>query len=111
MTREEFIKVLEKEGYSYKIEGDKLVVTFKGIVYLESLKSLPPGVQFKNGGNVWGNSLESLPPGVVFKNGGTVYLISLIGGWFKDWKGNMDGVDSKGLLNLMIKKGIFQIEL
>ncbi len=147
MTREEFIQILEKKGYSYKIEGDKLVVTFKGFVdfesltslppgvefknrggvYLRLLKTLPPGVKFKNGGdvdlgaltslppgvefkngdNVFLESLKTLPPGVVFKNGGTVYLESLIGGWFNDWKGNIDGVDSQELLNLMIKRGMF----
>jgi len=149
MTREEFIQILEKKGYSYNIERDKLVVTFKGfvdlesltslppgvvfknrgVVYLRSLKTLPPGVVFKNSGNVALNSLESLPPsvvfenggdvglisleslppGVVFKNRGRVYLESLMGGWFNNWKGNIDGVDSQGLLNLMIKRGIFEI--
>jgi hypothetical protein len=109
MTREEFIKVLEEEGYFYKIEGDKIVVTFKGNVWLNSLKSLPLGVVFQNEGWVWLNSLKSLPPGVEFKNRGSVDLESLIGGWFNNWKGNIDGVDRKGLLNLMIKRGIFEI--
>jgi len=26
MTREEFIQILDKKGYSYKIEGDKIIV-------------------------------------------------------------------------------------
>jgi hypothetical protein len=47
----------------------------------------------------------------VFNNKGDVNLESLIGGWFNNWKGNIDGVDSKRMLNFMIKKGIFQIEL
>ena len=154
MTREEFIKVLEeKRGYSYEIEGDRIIVTHNGQVDLRSLPSLPPGVvfkgkgyvlldsltslpsgvefrngwdvdlrsltslppgfQFKNGGDVRLDSLTSLPPGVEFKNGRSVYLRSLIGGstldgWIKDWKGNIEGIDSKRLLNLMIKKGVFE---
>jgi hypothetical protein len=28
--------------------------------------------------------------------------------WFNDWKGNMEGIDSKRLLNLMIKQGVFE---
>jgi hypothetical protein len=76
-------------------------------VDLESLTSLPPDVEFNNGGYVDLESLTNLPPGVVFKNGGEVYLRSLIGIGFKDWKGNIKGVDSKRLLNVMIKQGMF----
>jgi hypothetical protein len=127
MTQKEFIKKLDREGYSYEIEGDKLVVTHEGDVNLQSLKSLPPGVEFKNKGDVWLNALKSLPPGVVFSNEGSVrlhsltsippgvefsneghvYLESLIGGWFFEWQGNIEGIDSKRLLNLMIKRGMF----
>ena len=127
MTREEFIELLEGKGYSYEIEGDKLVVTYKGHVYLISLKILPPGVEFKNGGDVRLNSLQTISPGVEFNNGGDVYLYSLqtlppgvefknrgpvnlgslIGGWFEDWSGNIEGVDRNKLLNLMIKREMF----
>ena len=107
MTREEFIQVLEKKGYSYKIEGDKLVVTHEGRVDLRSLQTLPTSVEFRNGGNVDLRSLETLPPGVEFKNGGYVGLYKLVGGWFQDWSGNMEGIDSKMLLNHMISKGVF----
>jgi len=132
MTREAFIKVLDKKGYSYEIEGDKIVVTYYydlwlnsletlphdvefrngGHVYLNSLTSLPPDVKFRNGEGVSLNSLTSLPPGVEFKNVGYVLLGFLVGGiggnWFEDWKGNIEGIDSKRLLNLMISKGLFE---
>jgi len=127
MTREEFIKELNKKRYSYEIQGDKIVV-IGGYVYLNSLTSLPPGVVFRNGGTVGLDALTSLPPDVDFKNGGSVYLgsltslspgvefrsggsvslESLIGGWLVDWNGNIEGIDSKRLLNLMISKGIFE---
>ena len=77
MTREEFIGVLEKKGYSYNLEGNKIVVTRNSGVYLGSLKTLPSGVEFENGGDVYLGSLETLPPGVEFKNGGYVNLESL----------------------------------
>ena len=108
MTREEFIKVLDEKGYSYEIEGDRIIVTHNWHVDLQSLTSLPPGVEFKNGGDVDLRSLTSLPPGVVFKNGGYVYLGLLIGRWFEDWTGNIEGIDPKDLFNLMIKQGIFE---
>ena len=131
MTREEFIKKLEESRYSYEIQGNKIVVTGKGNVYLGSLTSLPPGVEFRNGGYVDLSSLTSLPSGVVFRNGGhvnlreltslppgvvfenggsyggSVFFELLIGGWLVDWNGNIEGIDSKRLLNVMIKRGMF----
>jgi hypothetical protein len=129
MTQEEFIKILDKKRYSYEIEGDRIVVTEDGYVWLESLTSLPPGVEFKNGGyvdlrsdsltslppgvefknggDVWFNSLTSIPPGVEFKNRGNVDLEPLIGVRFDKWKGNIEGISSKRLLNVMIKQGVF----
>jgi len=84
-------------------------VQFKnwGDVYLNSLKTLPPDDQFNNKGYVNLSSLTSLPPGVQFHNGGGVYLESIIGGWFNRWSGNIEGIDSTILLNLMIKRGMF----
>jgi hypothetical protein len=79
-----------------------------GNVFLYRLASLPPGVEFNNGGNVDLRRLTSLPPGVVFNNGGMVYLPSLIGGEFDDWEGNIEGIEYKRLLNLMIKQGVFE---
>ena len=147
MTQEAFIAILDEKGYSYEIEGDKIVVKYfydlwlnsletlphdvefnnGGDVYLDSLKTLPPGVEFKNGGNVRLVSLKTLPQGFVFKNGrdvylsaltslslgvefnngGDVYLPSLIGGQFNYWRGNIEGISSNMLLNVMIKQGVF----
>ena len=83
-------------------------VEFKngGGVWLDSLTSLPPGLKFKNKEDVYLDSLTSLPPGVVFKNA-DVQMGSLIGGWLNEWKGNIEGIDSKRLLNFMISKGMF----
>ena len=130
MTREEFTKQLDKKKYSYEIEGDKIIIIsgYGGDVYLNALTSLPPGVEFRNKDHVGLESLTSLPPGVVFKNGGYVYLRSLtslppgvefnnggdvwvrdiIGGFFNKWKGNIEGVDEKRLLNKMISLGLFE---
>jgi hypothetical protein len=110
MTRESFIKVLNKKRYSYEIVGNKIVVTkgdHNGNVNLGSLTALPSGVEFENGGFVNLESLTALPPGVEFKNGGNVYLRSLIGGWFYDWRGNIKGIKPQRLLNKMIELGLF----
>ena len=108
MTQEAFIKVLDGEGYSYKIEGGKVIVTEDGYVVLSALTSLPPGVEFRNRGGVYLSALTSLPHGVEFKNGGDVGLKSLTGRLFSDWKGNIEGIDPKRLLNVMISKGVFE---
>jgi hypothetical protein len=64
-------------------------------------------VVFRNKGTVYLRSLTAISPGVEFMNGGDVYLGALIGEWFKDWEGNIEGIDSKRLLNSMISKGMF----
>ena len=107
MTRDEFIKVLDGKEYPYELEGDKIIVTWGHTVDLSSIKSLPPFVEFRNGGHVWLDSLTSIPPGVEFRNEGTVKLEKLIGEWFYYWEGNIGGIGHKRLLNLMIKKGMF----
>ena len=77
MKKEEFIEELKQNNYLYEIEGDKIIVTHDGYVYLNSLETLPPGVEFRNGGSVWLNSLKTIPSGVEFRNGGHVSLRSL----------------------------------
>lgn len=109
MTREEFISQLDG-WYDYEIVGDKIVIVGIGDVSLASLKTLPPGVEFKNKGGVNLDSLETIPPGVEFNNGGDgdVYLGGLIKEeWINDWSGNIEGITPKTLLNGMIKRGIF----
>ena len=112
MTREEFIDVLDKKQYPYEIEGDRIVVTHKGQsltgISLDALTSLPPGVKFRNEGDVYLHSLTSIPPGVEFRNDGTIRLKSLLGGYSDEWRGNIKGINSKRLLNLMISKGVFE---
>jgi hypothetical protein len=126
MTQKEFIKKLEEEGYSYETQGIKTLVIQEGGVWLHSLTHLPPGVEFKNEGGVYLDSLTHLAPGVEFKNAGVVWLHSLThlapGVEFKNvggvrlpslgldtgkWVGNIEGIEGKRLLNLMIKRGMF----
>jgi len=107
LWQEVFIETLNDKDYSYEIVGNKIIVTEEGPVYLGALTSLPPGVEFRNRGFVSLYRLTSLPPGVVFKNAGDVNLGFLIGGWFDEWQGNIEGIDSNKLLNAMIKRELF----
>jgi len=65
-------------------------------------------VEFKNGGDVFLKSLTSISPGVEFRNGGDVDLGYFKQIWFSQWKGNIEGIDPKRLLNVMISKGVFE---
>jgi hypothetical protein len=77
MTREEFIQVLEKKGYRYHLDGERIIVDDYGYVWSDSIKSIPSGIVFKNGGGVSLRSLTSLPENVEFRNGGNVWLDGL----------------------------------
>ena len=127
MTQEEFIQILDKKGYSYELEGDRIIVTHddaffldsvtsipsgvvfknRGVVNLSSLSSISPDVEFRNKSDIALESLTSIPRGLEFNNAGDVYLGLLIGRWFDEWTGNIEGIDSKILLNVMIKQGVF----
>ena len=98
-----------------------------GGVYLRNLTSIPPGVEFRNGEGVYLRNLTSIPPGIAFRNSGDVSLESITiipndvvfenGGhvflkndwfWFVKRESNNKGIDSKRLLNAMIKQGVFE---
>ena len=101
---------LSQEFYNYnKIESIPSDVYFKNrlTIYLSYLKSLPPGVVFENGGSVRLDNVQRISPSVEFSNGGKVSLQSLMGGLFDYWEGNIKGIDSKRLLNKMVKDGLF----
>ena len=93
MTREEFIKILDRLGYTHQEEYGNVVVTFngdvrldqtdlipglvfknRGIVRLLFLTQIPDHISFLNGGDVQLDRLEVLPPHTIFNNGGDVYL-------------------------------------
>ena len=77
MTRKEFIEILSGRGYSYKIEGDKLVVTHGGYIDFDELESIPPGLEFRNKGYIKLGGCHTIPPDTVFSNGGSVSLDAL----------------------------------
>ena len=137
MSMKEFVQEIDKRGYAYKRVGDAIIVNMepagntlsssgtylrmdldtitslifqgKGALSLYFVKSIPPGVHFNHEGSVSFKYLESIPPGVEFNNRGGVWLGPLSGGdYFHRWEGNIEGVDSKRLLNLMIKQGVFE---
>ena len=128
MTREEFVGILDEKGYLYEIEGDRIIFNKDYYdIYLNEFKTIPPGVEFYNRGDVVLANCEVLPSGlkfnnrynviipkvkiihsgVEFNNRGNVKLSSNGIGYINNWEGNIEGIDSKRLLNVMISKGMF----
>jgi hypothetical protein len=74
MDQEEFIEILKKNNYSYKIIGDTLVVDHFEHIDLDSVFILPENIRFKNNGYVSLGNLIALPQNVKFENNGEIYL-------------------------------------
>ena len=106
MTQEEFIEILDRENYSYIEEDGRVVINYGGDVFFY-MDSFPSDIEFRNEGDVWFENLTHLHHSTVFNNTGGVYFRKIIRGWLRNWKGNIEGIDSKRLLNLMISKGMF----
>ncbi len=122
MTREEFIDLIEKRNYPYSIEGDTIVFSSRINNIRFDITSIPSNVEFKNAGDVFMLNLISVPSNVKFNNGGSVFLTRVIsidsssvflneGGLFLNRSmipRNIEGIDNKRLINLMISKGLFE---
>jgi hypothetical protein len=74
MTQAKFIKLLEEKAYSYELKEGKLIVTYKGDVYLNGLTK---NITFNNWGDVFLSGLTELPDNITFNNGGHVFLSGL----------------------------------
>jgi hypothetical protein len=82
MTREEFIKVLEKSRYNYREEGDRIIITSGNAESKDDIRfglweNIPPNLEFRNSRHVILASLIKIPEGTIFRNGGDVYLSDL----------------------------------
>ena len=80
--------------------------TNPGYVYLDSLESIPPDTKFKNGRSLSLYSLKSIPKEIVFENGTVIWLDSL-GINSNQWEGNLEGINTRRIINKMIELGLF----
>ena len=112
---------------SIKVLPSDTVFMNGGDVELWSLEEIQPRVKFINKGSIDFGKLESLSAGTVLQNKGMIFLskINIIdrGVVFQNekgvmigrtdfsefsWSGNIEGINSKRLLNFMISKGLFE---
>jgi hypothetical protein len=94
MTKEEFIKVLARQGIQHHEEGGRLIVNeANGPIsfYFLQADSMPPDVTFENEGNISLGNVKEIPQGVFFNNEGYIYWLDAgkipggtrFGKWFK----------------------------
>ena len=74
--RKEFIDILNKEKYPYKIKNNKIIINGS---YIDSnlITYIPDNVEFNNNGFVWLDSLNKMGNNIIFNNNGDVYLESI----------------------------------
>ena len=108
--RRSFLSGLDTNQFKYEeMDDDKIIVTHGEGLYLGMTKFIPSNLEFRNKGDVTLSLLRSIPVGVKFNNSGDVYLGKhFLGNYISFWKGNIEGVDNKRLLNLMISKRLFE---
>lgn len=118
MTKEEFIKILDRLGYAHEEEYGNVVVTFNGDVRLDQtdlipgivfknrgmvrllfLTQIPDHISFLNGGDVQLDRLEVLPPHTIFSNKGEVYLTMIKAIPREIQFNNKGSLVTKGLVN------------
>ena len=108
MTREEFIEILDRKDYRYKIVGDDLIINQEGsYIDLDEIEILPDNIIFNNRGDIWLKSVRSIPKSVKFMNSGDVSLDRLTGDFFEWFDGNIEGIGYRRLLNHMVSKDVF----
>ena len=78
MTREAFIKALDRQRIHHTEEDGRLIVgriSRNGYVsfYDLGINSMPPDVTFENSGNIQLGDLKEIPEGVFFDNGNYIY--------------------------------------
>ena len=95
--------------YLYELKSISSDVEFRNSrdIYLESLETISSGVTFGNNSKINLPSLRRIPSDVKFNNR-NVNLEYLMGGWFSNWRGNIREIDYNGLLNKMVKDGVFE---
>jgi hypothetical protein len=60
--------LLDEEDYSFREEGNKIVIDHDSDIYLSDLTSIPPDILFQNDGSVDLPGVLSIPKGIEFDN-------------------------------------------
>ena len=74
MNSFKFMDLLDEEEYSFREQGNKIVIDHDGDIYLSDLISIPPNILFQNDGGVDLSGVLSIPKGIEFDNKRDVVL-------------------------------------
>ena len=74
--RQEFIDILDKKKYIYKIKGNKIIIGGWHITS-DLITYIPDNVEFNNDGNVWLDFLKEMGNNIIFNNKGNIWLDSI----------------------------------
>jgi hypothetical protein len=77
MTRSKFMDILESEEISFYEQENRIIVDEPSIFDLE-ITSIPSGVIFRNGGDVYLDLVTNLPKDTEFENYGSVFIQSVV---------------------------------
>lgn len=77
MRKDKFMDLLDGEEYSFFEQGGKIIIDEPSLFDLD-IPTIPPGVVFRNGGDVYLDNVISIPKGTEFENEGHVYLQGVI---------------------------------
>lgn len=99
--------VIDDQYYIVDSIPSGVIFKNKGLLNLSSLEKMPDSVEFRNTGDLHLNSISTseIHSGCVFNNTGSINFSN--GYWDHKWSGNIEGVNDKRLMNLMIKRGLF----
>jgi hypothetical protein len=124
MTRAEFIMELVIKGYAYEKTENKIIITHKDKVWLDSMEEIPAGVEFRNKGEIRLNSLKFFSERTKLNNSGKIYLhsikefpsdiefgknitdIRISNKWLSDYQFDINGINKLRYFSLLIKKGL-----
>jgi hypothetical protein len=73
MRKDKFMDLLDKEEYSYFEQGGKIIIDEPSLFDLD-IPSIPSGVVFRNGGDVYLDYVTFIPKGTEFENDGHVFV-------------------------------------
>ena len=77
MNKNKFLDFLDSEEISFSERGGRIIVDHSDIFDLD-INSIPPGIIFRNEGDVYLDLITNLPKDTEFENGGHVFIPEVV---------------------------------
>lgn len=73
MRRDKFMDILDEEGFNFYEQGNKIIID-EPCLFDMDISSIPSGVVFRNGGDVYLDYVTNIPKDTEFENDGHVFV-------------------------------------